>query len=93
MSKSIIQLDETRCFLCGKCLPLEEHHIFGAYNRPKSEFYGLKVKLCHSCHNEPPNGVHHNKQAMQNLHEMGQRAFEAHYPEEDFSEIFGKNYL
>lgn len=90
---SIIQLDTTKCFLCGRCEWLEEHHIFGGYNRRKSEFYGLKVKLCHWCHNEPPKGAHHNKETMQYLHEIGQRAFEAHYPEEDFMEVFGRNYI
>lgn len=90
---SIIQLDTTKCFLCGKYEWLEEHHIFGGYNRRKSEFYGLKVKLCHWCHNEPPKGAHHNKETMQYLHEIGQRAFEAHYPEEDFMEVFGRNYI
>ncbi len=90
---SIIQLDTTKCFLCGRHKWLEEHHIFGGYNRRKSEIYGLKVKLCHWCHNEPPNGAHHNKETMQYLHEIGQRTFEAYYPEEDFIKIFGRNYL
>lgn len=90
---SIIQFDISKCFLCGRYGWLEEHHIFGAYNRKKSEFYGLKVQLCHRCHNEPPHGAHHNKETMQYLHEVGQRAFERHYPEEDFMQIFGKNYL
>lgn len=90
---SIIQHDATVCYLCGRYGPTEWHHIFGAYNRSKSEFYGLKVKLCHRCHNEPPCGVHHNKKAMQYLHETGQRAFELYYPEEDFKKIFGRNYI
>lgn len=90
---SIIQSDMTKCYLCGRCGWLEEHHIFGAYNRKKSDLYGLKIKLCHWCHNEPPDGAHHNKKAMQFLHEQGQRAFEAAYPDKDFKEIFGRNYL
>lgn len=91
--RSIIQLDESRCFLCGSAQWLEKHHIFGAYNRRKSEKYGLTVTLCHYCHNEPPTGAHHNKETMDYLHRAGQEAFERHYPEEDFKEIFGRNYL
>lgn len=72
---------------------LESHHIFGSHNRKLSEHYGLKVWLCHTCHNEPPAGVHHNSNAMDFLHRVGQQAFENFYPEEDFVEIFGRNYL
>ena len=60
--KSIIQPEEQRqCYLCGSVRALERHHIFGAYNRRKSEKYGLTVLLCHNCHNEPPRGAHHFK--------------------------------
>lgn len=93
MKNSIMQLDSTHCYLCGRNNCLETHHVFGGYNRKKSEFYGLKVRLCHWCHNEPPNGAHFNKEAMEYLHKKGQEAFELYYPEEDFTEIFGKNYL
>lgn len=89
--KSIIQ-SERECFICGSPY-VEEHHIFGGPYRKKSEQYGLKVFLCHCDHNEPPNGVHHNKATMQYFHELGQRAFEKHYPNKDFRKEFGRNYL
>ena len=60
--KSIIQ-SERECFICGSPY-VEEHHIFGGAYRKKSEQYGLKVFLCHCDHNEPPNGVHHNKASL-----------------------------
>jgi hypothetical protein len=88
-----MQLDRTQCYICGSHSWLEEHHIFGGANRKLSEKYGLKVMLCHYCHNEPPNGVHHNKENMLKLHQKGQEAFELFYPEEDFMQIFGRNYL
>ena len=91
---SIIQNDRTRCYLCDSCRWLEEHHVFGGYaNRKHSEKYGLKVYLCHYCHNEPPDGVHYDKKKMDKLRETGQRYFEMYYPEEDFKKIFGVNYL
>ena len=63
MAKSILQ-NEKVCYLCGSHNMLESHHVYnGNPNRTLSEKYGLKVYLCHSCHNEPPNGVHFNSLA------------------------------
>ena len=99
--KSIMQ-NCKECYICRKLvgagmpLPgtgLEEHHVFGGTaNRRLSERYGLKVWLCHAHHNEPPEGVHHNKAVMQILHEEGQLAFERSHPNLNFREIFGANY-
>ena len=93
MSKSIMQV-EKRCFLSGRTDALEKHHIFGAANRKLSEQYGLWVWLNHWYHNEPPVGVHHNKEAMDYLHREGQKRFEEiHGSREDFMRIFGRNFL
>ena len=83
------------CFLCGRWTQLEKHHIFGGALRKKSERYGLTVYLCHTCHNEPPNGIHHSAQAMQALHEYGERKWIAEHNAtiEDFRREFYKNYL
>lgn len=93
MSKSILQQNDEICFLCGGYGACEWHHIFGASNRKNSEKYGLKVRLHHNCHNEPPNGVHHNKEVMEQLHKAGQIAFNKAYPDLDFIKIFGRNYI
>lgn len=95
MAKSILQTDKQSCFLCGGHNWLEEHHVFGGANRKNSEKYGLKVHLCHWCHNEPPNGVHHNSENRQTLQSMVQEKAMQHYgwTEDDFRHIFGKNYL
>ena len=90
--KSILQ-SEKRCYITGSTSDLERHHIFGAANRDHSEEYGLTVWLRHDWHNEPPYGVHHNKVLMDRLHKEGQLAFERTYPELNFMEIFGRNYL
>lgn len=93
MSKSIIQEDMNYCYLCeGRAT--EEHHVFGGSNRKWSEKYGLKVYLCHWCHNEPPYGVHHNSENMERLHKTGQKIFELQVgSREEFRKIFGKSYL
>lgn len=94
MAKSIIS-EENRCFICQSCRWLEWHHIFGAAYRNKSEHYGLKVRLCHYCHNEPPNGVHFNKKIRHKLQAYAQKKAMKRYgwSIEDFRAIFGRNYL
>lgn len=86
---------DRRCFLCGSYDLIERHHIFGASNRKKSERLGLVVDLCHYCHNEPPYGVHHNKDIMLNLKKYGQKKamLEQGWTVDDFRREFGKNYL
>lgn len=91
--RSIIQNDK-RCFVCGATQALEEHHIFGGANRAKSERYGLKVRLCHWHHNEPPEGAHFNSELNERLKQIGQRAFEARFgTRTEFMKEFGKNWL
>jgi hypothetical protein len=79
--------------MCGGQQWLECHHIFNASNRKHSEKYGLKVTLCHWCHNEPPRGVHHNRENMLLLKRLAQEKFEETHSREEFMKIFGRNYL
>lgn len=67
----------------------------GNPGRKKSERYGLKVYLCHYCHNEPPNGVHQNKERRRLLQARAQSVAMERYKwsVEDFIQQFGKNYL
>lgn len=84
---------EKECYFCGRRTWIECHHIYGGANRKLSEKYGLKVYLCHYCHNEPPNGVHHNRERAEILREIGQKAFNLNYPNKDFIKIFGRNFI
>lgn len=95
---SIVQRDKDTCFLCSKnghCDRLEKHHIFGAYNRRKSEEDGIFVFLCgDSCHRNGKHAAHRDKQVMDGLHRIGQEAWERHYgSREEFMKRYGKNYL
>ena len=95
---SILQTDKTKCFRCGRTIKTEEHHIFdGNPGRKNSEKYGLKVYLCHNCHNRDykHKSIHFDANEMLKLQQIGQRAFMDHYNKtiEEFREIFGKNYL
>lgn len=91
--KSIIQKDK-ECYVCGVTFPIHEHHIFGGNKRKLSEKYGIKVFLCWN-HHEGTYGVHgrDGKELAEKLHKLGQEAFEEAYPDLDFLEIFGKNYI
>lgn len=93
MNKSVMTDNYEQCFLCGKYGPLEWHHVFGGANRKNSDRFGLVVPLCHACHNEPPDGVHFNREKMDDLRARGQRTFETIWSHDKFIEIFGENYL
>ena len=91
------------CYMCMKLhgdyrrrSNLEEHHVlYGAGRRKLSEKYGLKVYLCHEHHNDEHSkeAVHFNRENRILLCKAAQRAFKEHFPEKDFTEIFGRNYL
>lgn len=103
MSKSILNTQKYICYRCGKYGQTEKHHVMsGTANRRLSEEDGLYVYLCHTCHNEPPNGVHFNKKTMDWLRNKGQRAYECKMIQEGmspsearemFMKRYGKNYL
>lgn len=90
--KSIIQEDTDYCFFCGR-YGTEIHHIFfGNPNRKWSGKYKCVVGLC-ADHHRGNNGVHFNRKLDLTLKKIGQKKFEETYPELNFMEIFGKNYL
>lgn len=93
--KSILNTERGQCFICGRYAMTECHHVFGGPNRKLSEKYGLKVYLCHDCHNEPPRGVHHNRQTELWLKAEAQKiAMEKYgWTVEEFIQKFGRNYL
>lgn len=92
---SIIQKDTSRCFICHSRQWLEWHHIFGAALKKKSEKYKLMVRLCHYCHNEPPNGVHQNREIRRKLQAFSQKKAMKHYgwDKDRWIKEFYKNYL
>lgn len=89
--KSILQDRESGCLFCGNP-NTEEHHVCGGANRKNSTAYGMMVYLCHAHHNEPPHGVHHNRELNDRLKAWAQVRFEEAYPNTNFTEVFGKNY-
>lgn len=83
------------CEICGATRWLERHHVYNAAYRKKSEKFGAVATLCHFCHNEPPNGVHHNAENMRKLKAKYQMLIMDKYgmSEQDFIREFGKSYI
>lgn len=84
------------CFLCGKVGLLEEHHVFPASNRNKSETYGLKVGLCgESCHRNGRYAAHQCRATADALKQFWQIKYMMQHKASvaDFRAMFGKNYL
>lgn len=97
--KSILQDDESRCWLCGRPAngdPLDWHHVFGGAYRKKSEKYGLKVKLHHNvCHIFGDKAVHQCAERNREMQKKAQIVAMATYgwSEDEFRRMFGRSYL
>lgn len=92
---SIFTDDLDHCIICGKS-PINKHEIFfGAKNRQKSIQYGLVIPLCTAEHHNQVGctGIHFDKVLREEWQIKGQKKFQEVYPDLDFLEIFGKNYI
>lgn len=91
---SILQDDESRCYLCGnRAGKLDRHEIYGASNRKKSKELGFWVMLCHyPCHMTLAHG---DRDTMDMLHRRGQIAAMNTYnlTTDEFINLIGRNYL
>ena len=105
MMESIMQ-DIKECFLCREEMiknnnfkrltsdGLECHHIMhGMANRKISEHYGLKVWLCPEHHRTGKEAVHKCRETDLKLIEKGQKRFEQLFSQEEWMNLFMKNYL
>lgn len=84
------------CFLCGREGLLEEHHVFPAALRSKSEKYGLKVGLCgESCHRNGRYAAHACRETADAMKQFWQIKYMMRFRASvsDFRAEFGKNYL
>ena len=90
--KSAIVENMDLCLICKR--PRQQiHHVFGKYNRAKSDFYHYLVPLCEE-HHTGCHGVHSNHQMDFHFKQMAQRHFEkTHGTREDFIRVFGKSWL
>lgn len=99
--KSILQDEhDKRCYLSMlldgdyREKQTEEHHvIFGSGRRKISDAYGLTVRLSVEYHREGPKAVHNNTEMADLLKRIAQKRFEEVYPDEDWMQVVGRNYL
>ena len=88
--ESVVTSDMTHCLECGTTSNIDVHHcIHGYANRKLSTKYKLIVPLCHRHHME----LHNNAEMDFHYKAMAQTAFEKAYPDKNFREIFGRNYI
>lgn len=97
--KSIMHQKDGTCYLCKKLYndysikATEEHHVMFGPDRKLSEKYGLKVYLCLPHHRTSSEAVHQNKEMNILCRRDAQKEFIKKYPDKDWMQIFGKNYL
>ena len=84
---------ENVCEVCGGTYNVNRHHIFGGCRKQTSDKYGLTIFLCDDHHENHKTGVHHDPVLMDTIHVYGQELFSYKYPDLDFFQIFGKNYI
>jgi len=81
------------CELCGGTHLLQNHHIFNAALRKKSDKYDeCQITLCWDCHLSSQ-GVHNNQTLNLKLKQQAQEKLELKYGHEWYLKEFYKNYL
>ncbi len=71
----------------------EEHHVLFGDTKWISDAYGLRVNLCLCHHRTGRAAVHNNYENAKALMRIAQQVFTEEYPDLDWMEIVGKNYL
>ena len=87
---SLFNTEEDVCYLCTSEVQTARHEVLHGPNRQLSKRYGLWLNLCPNCHelvHKEDNGKYLY------LKEDAQRLFEEEYPDKNFLQIFGRNYL
>ncbi len=91
--QSILQTEKT-CLVCGRTTDIHRHHVFmGNKQKSLSEKYGLTVNLCGYHHDMSDAGIHFNKELRVSVQSWAQKKFEETYPDLNFLQIFGRNYI
>ncbi len=89
---SIITNTLDHCIECGSFFNVDLHEVFYGHNRKNSMKYGCVIPLCRECHTGI-NGIHFNSHLNYKWKKIIQARFEEIYSNEQFIDIFKKNYL
>lgn len=91
--QSILQ-KEKECFMCGRTVGLELHHMFfGTANRKISDKHGFTVWLCACHHRDGRVSAHRDRDVDLTLKKLCQKAYEEKHSREEFMGLIGRNYL
>lgn len=90
MFKSVIQIDNSKCFVCGKGGELHPHHIFNGAFKKKSEEDGYIIYVHNiPCHQQ----IHSVSGEAMYYKKYAQKHYEKTHTREEFLERYKKNYL
>lgn len=91
---SILQ-KEKKCLVCGTTQNIHIHEVYQGRNRQNSIKEGCCVYLCGRHHNQSNVGIHFNEELDNNVKKLMEATWIKYYnkTEEDFLEIFRRNYL
>ena len=83
------------CEKCGSWENVEKHHTFPGPLRRISEKYGATHYLCNRCHQDPRQGVQHNREEALALKMADQHRImvERGWTLTEWLIVFGKSYL
>lgn len=78
------------CSECNRYTTVQWHHMIHGKNRRKySDFFMLVALLCPECHAK----LHSDAKMDLEYKQRAQQRFNENYPDLDFVDIFGRNYL
>ena len=92
--KSIMDIEEGRCYLCGGYATERHHLIGGAHsNRVYCDEDGLVIPVCRRCHEK----IHSSSVLSHSLRAKAQKKWEAlstkENPRAEWMKRYGRNYL
>lgn len=92
-SKSIMQDDLSRCYLCGRYGgDLVRHEPIHGKNRKNSKAYGMWVNICPiPCHNLAHCDIDTDRMLKQRAQVAAQATYQ--WTTQEFIEVFGRNYF
>ena len=86
---SLFTDNRDKCMFCPSTYQLTWHEIFRGRNRQNSMRFGLCLRMCLRCHELKQE----DKQFNEEWKQKGQAVFQQTYPNLNFKDIFGQNYI
>ncbi len=92
--KSIMQKEDSGCYICTSYQGLQNHHCIGGSGRRKlCDKYGLTVKICFNHHGGDQDIHTQRLDLLDVIRKKAQEKFEETHSREEFIKVFGRNFL